>query len=488
LNVFTCCRCIAVAMLLSALACVASAQPSQVQAEAPPAATSATSTYLDKPIPYCIDPSWAPYEAILNNRHVGISADYMALISSLSGLKFELVETQSWRESLAFVQQGICHVIPMMNASDFRRQFLDFTQPYFESPNVLVAKQGTPILQGYDGVGDRTVGIVDAYRQAEYVRRFYPDLRLTMIASEKQGLFQLLRGEFDVMVGSLMSVNLHINNENLTGLAIVGYAEPYDSLAYGVNRSYSHLVPILNKAISRIPIEKHVDIYRKWNHVRVSHNRDYTTFLLFMAIAFILVAFLIWRNRVVVKSNRILHQKNVEIESLQATLAERNYTLSMLSAYDDDTGLFNDNKMIQELENEITRFQRFNHTPTLVIVELDCALKFGMMGSTSILLDAMRRVSQKCLSAVRDVDTVSRFSNKELLILLPHTSLADGKALAERLSTNILAALSCFDDVHVSFGVAELKSEEGMMSWLERGRKALLQAKRMETGTVIAED
>jgi len=488
LNVFRCCRCIVVAMLLNAFMCVAFAQSTQVQANAPATATSATPSYLDKPIPYCIDPSWSPYEAIRNNRHVGISADYMALISSLSGLTFELVETQSWRESLAFVQQGICHVIPMMNASDFRRQFLDFTQPYFESPNVLVAKQGTPILQGYDGIGDRTVGIVDAYRQAEYVRRFYPDLRLAMIESEKNGLFQLLNGEFDVMVGSLMSVNLHINNENLAGLAIVGYAEPYDSLAYGVNRSYSHLVPILNKAISRIPIEKHVDIYRKWNHVRVSHNRDYTTFFLFMVAAFVLVAFLIWRNRVVVKSNRVLHQKNIEIESLQATLAERNYTLSMLSAYDDDTGLFNNNKMIQTIENEITRFRRFNHIPTLIIVELDCTDVNGMMDSVSVLRDAMRRVSQKCLGAVRDVDTVSRFSNKELLILLPHTSLADGKALAERLSTNILDALSHFDDIHVSFGVTELKSEEGMMPWLERTRNALLQAKRMSSGTVIAEN
>lgn len=475
-------------MLLSALTCAVLAPLVHAQVKVPPTSTSATSTYLEKPIPYCIDPSWAPYEAILNNQHVGISADYMALISSLSGLKFELVETQSWRESLAFVQQGICHVIPMMNASDFRRQFLDFTQPYFESPNVLVAKQGTPILQGYDGVGDRTVGIVDAYRQAEYVRRFYPDLRLTTIASEKKGLFQLLNGEFDVMVGSLMSVNLHINNENLAGLAIVGYAEPYDSLAYGVNRSYSHLVPIINKAISRIPIEKHVDIYRKWNHVRVSHNRDYTTFFFFMTAAFTLVVFLIWRNRVVVKSNRVLHHKNVEIESLQATLAERNYTLSMLSAYDDDTGLFNDNKMIQTIENEITRFQRFNHAPTLVIVELDCTHSHGVLDSASVLRDAMRQVSQKCLSAVRDVDTVSRFSNKELLILLPHTSLADGKALASRLSINILDALSRFDDVNVSLGVTELKSEEGMMSWLARSRNALLQAKRMGSGTVIADD
>jgi ABC-type amino acid transport substrate-binding protein len=91
-------------------------------------------------VTYCIHPDWAPYEAIRNGIHVGISAQYMQLIAELADLQFKLVPTQSWQQSLEFVQQGKCQVIPMMNTSNYRKQFLDFSVPYFEAPNVLVAR------------------------------------------------------------------------------------------------------------------------------------------------------------------------------------------------------------------------------------------------------------------------------------------------------------------------------------------------------------
>ena len=200
-------------------------------------------------VTYCIDPNWAPYEAIRNGIHVGISAQYMQLIAEISELTFTLVPTESWQQSLEYVQQGKCQVIPMLNTSDYRKQFLDFSVPYFEAPNVLVAKSGMPMIQGYAGVGNRVVGIVQGYRQVEYISRHYPGLRLKLIPSEEEGLKQLANDEFDVMVGSLMSVNMHINNLKLKDLNIVGYAEPFDSLAFGVNKTYGHLVDKLNLAI-----------------------------------------------------------------------------------------------------------------------------------------------------------------------------------------------------------------------------------------------
>jgi ABC-type amino acid transport substrate-binding protein len=96
-------------------------------------------------VTYCVDPNWAPYEAIRNNLHVGISAEYLEIIADIGNLSFTLVPTESWQQSLEFVQQGRCQVIPMLNTSDYRRQFLDFSLPYFEAPNVLIAKEGTPM-------------------------------------------------------------------------------------------------------------------------------------------------------------------------------------------------------------------------------------------------------------------------------------------------------------------------------------------------------
>ncbi len=321
-------------------------------------------------VTYCIDPNWAPYEAIRNGIHVGISAQYMQLIAELSELKFKLVPTQSWQESLEFVQQGKCQVIPMMNTSDYRKQFLDFSVPYFEAPNVLVAQTGMPMLQGYSGIGNRTVGIVQGYRQVEYISRHYPGLRLKLIPSEEEGLKQLANGEFDVMVGSLMSVNMHINNLELEDLHIVGYAEPFDSLAFGVNKSYGHLVDKINVAIERIPEAKKVEIYKQWNNVQIRYSRNYTVMILSSVIVLMALLWLISRNRHVGGYKRIIQQKNEEISALQANLLEKNKTLGFLSAYDTITGLYNRNHMIQRAEEEISRFHRFHTTATLIAIDL----------------------------------------------------------------------------------------------------------------------
>ena len=57
--------------------------------------TLAAQTEIDT-VTYCIDPDWMPYEALRNGQHIGISADYLSLISKLSGYKFKLVPTENW--------------------------------------------------------------------------------------------------------------------------------------------------------------------------------------------------------------------------------------------------------------------------------------------------------------------------------------------------------------------------------------------------------
>ncbi|MDO6567546.1 transporter substrate-binding domain-containing protein [Alteromonas sp. 1_MG-2023] len=431
-------------------------------------------------VTYCVDPNWAPYEAIRNHNHVGVSADYIKLISELSGLTFELVPTDTWEQSLEYVQKGNCQVLSMLNVSDFRKQFLNFSHPYFEAPNILVARSGTPILQGYGGVGHRIVGVVKGYRQVEYISRNYPEIRIKLVESEIDGLTQLSRGEIDVMVGSLMSVNTYINNQKVDNLNIVGYAEPFDSLAFGVNKSFSDIIPTLNSAISRIPEHRKIDIYKRWNNVQVRYERNYFKLLITTAIVLMIVVGLVWRNRTVSQYSRLIKQKNNEIESLQTTLLDRNRTLEFLSAHDTLTGLYNRNHMIQKAEEEISRFQRFHTTASLIVVEI--AVKRDSRGELAEFdrENILKQVASQCLATVREVDIVSRFTGEQFIILCPQTNLDSGRVLADRL-------VECIDQdiltgntkMQVAAGLSELKESESFTDWFERTTKALYHSKRL---------
>ena len=435
-------------------------------------------------VTYCIDPNWAPYEAIRNGIHVGISAQYMNLIADITGLKFTLVKTDSWQQSLEYVQRGECQLIPMLNTSDYRKQFLDFSIPYFEAPNVLVAKAGTPMLQGYSGVGNRTVGIVQGYRQVEYISRHYPGLRLKLIPSEEEGLKQLENDEFDVMVGSLMSVNMHINNLKLEDLNIVGYAEPFDSLAFGVNKSYGHLVEKLNYAIERIPESRKVEIYKQWNNVQIRYSRNYSVMILTTVIVLISLLWLISRNRHVGGYKRIISQKNEEISALQATLLEKNRTLGFLTAHDTITGLYNRNHMIQRAEEEISRFNRFHTTASLIILELTPSQDGDLPLDASMREDTLKVVATHCLNTVREVDVVSRFNGEQFIILCPQTELDAAKILADRLLACLMGHYLLSENFNVAIGMSQLKEAEEFPEWMERTVKALYQSKRQGFGSV----
>lgn len=365
----------------------------------------------------------------------------------------------------------------MLNTSDYRRQFLDFSLPYFEAPNVLIAKDGTPMLQGYRGVGNRTVGIVDGYRQLEYIYRHYPNVRLALVPSEREGLKLLSEDKFDVLVGSLLSVNMHINNQNLKDLSIVGYAEPHDSLAFGVNKSSSHLIPKLNFAIERIPEEKKVEIYKRWNNVKMRYSRNYSELALWVIIVLLVLLWLIYRNRYVRKYEHVLGQKDAEIGGLQATLLEKNRTLAFLSAHDKTTGLYNRNHMIQRAEEEISRFLRFHTTATLILIDLSKRDSNDKVIDDFVREDLLRKTAASCLSTVREVDVVSRFNEQLFIILCPQTELNAATTLANRLQACMKQEKAISSLMSVSMGLAELKGEEEFSDWYERTLKALNKGK-----------
>ncbi|MDP5040513.1 MAG: transporter substrate-binding domain-containing protein, partial [Paraglaciecola sp.] len=191
--------------------------------------------FVDKTsVSYCIDPDWLPYEAIRNNQHVGMSADYMMYIGVLADINFMLVKTKTWSETLAKLQTGECQVASMLNASPEREKYLLFTRPFFVGANVLVSDSEQGFLQGYENIGEQMLGTVSNYRQAEYVKNYYPNIKLKLVETELAGLKSLASGEIDLFVGSLLSINAQIQKSGFSNLRIAGIAEPQDMLGMGV--------------------------------------------------------------------------------------------------------------------------------------------------------------------------------------------------------------------------------------------------------------
>lgn len=439
-------------------------------------------------INYCIDPNWAPYEALRNGEHIGISRDYLDRIEKRTDFDFQLVPTDSLEQSLTFVREGQCQMLTMLNTSPSRATYLDFSIPYFEAPNVLVAKKGSAMVQGLQAVQDELVGVVEGYRHAEYLARNYPEVRVKTVESEARGLVRLSRGEFDLMIGSLLSVYSGINSMKLDDLVIVGYAEPYDSLSFAVTKNMSDkLLPLMNDQIRKFPEHQKVEIYKRWSNVKSVDDTDVLKpFLIVLVVA--LIGFgIILRKRVVGSYTQQLKQKSKEIESLQGALLEKNRTLEFLSNHDALTGLYNRNHVMHRAEEEVSRFQRFHTPPSLIIAEIDNLSELHAAYGAKNTDDILKTVAGVCLSTVREVDVVARWSGEQFLILCPQTDIASAEILAQRL----LKAMAendelCARQPNTAVGIGVLRDNESFTDWFDRTAKALYQSKRLGYGVACA--
>ncbi|QOL48580.1 GGDEF domain-containing protein [Massilia litorea] len=150
-----------------------------------------------------------------------------------------------------------------------------------------------------------------------------------------------------------------------------------------------------------------------------------------------------------------------------ARLARRQYWTQQIlinqSVRDPLTGAFNRRHLNAGLlDGEIESARRRNASLTIIMCDVDSFKSIndthGHQAGDALLQDVARLL----LSMTRDgIDTVVRYGGEEFLLILPDTTLADGRALAERMRTRLAAANSQHGLVQISatasFGVVSAR-------------------------------
>lgn len=426
----------------------------------------------------CVDPDWLPYEGVVGGEHIGISADYLAVLSDITGMEFSLYATDSWQASVIAVREGRCDILPMINKTPERSRYLDFTQHYFDAANVFVSRRDRPFLRGYEDVAGQRLGVVRGYQHDEYISEFYPGIQLVRLDSELQGMQQVLAGKLDLFVGSMLSVDGYIQSGGFNALRIAGLADPHDHLRMAVAKGRDALLARLNQGLLQIDTRHHTDIFSRWQQASQKSTLDLRYALMLFAFFLLVLGFVMWRDRYIVRFNRTLVAKNELLESLQSELMEKNKTLEFMSSHDQLTSLHNRHFMIRRCEEEILRMRRFDQAACLILLDIDHFKHINDSYGHTCGDAVLQAMTELMVDTVREIDVVSRWGGEEFLILCPHTRMRDANALAVRLSKTIAA----FDFHHVghltcSFGIAEFASANTFVQWFDRADKALYEAK-----------
>lgn len=431
------------------------------------------------PVRYCVDPHWLPFEAIVDQRHQGMSRNYVDLVSAILNHPFQLVPTESWRQSLEFLSDGRCQLIPMLNQTAERNRFVLFTEVYFRNPVVLIVRDDQRHIRSHADLQGKTLAVVDGYMPQEYLGSRAPHITTIAVSTELEGLNRISAGEIDSMALSLLSATYYIQQAGLSNLHIADDLDIGDEFRMGVNAGTPELRTLLDLALGQITTGDHNQIFQTWNPISISRATDYT---LTWQVASALTALLLVLTERLLTGRRLrykLQVKNAQLLASQQLISDQNIRLAHAANHDNLTGLLNRKAMNDILAEEIQRWQRRPFNLSILLIDLDEFKPINDQHGHQAGDQALQFFAQVLGQTIRNTDKACRWGGDEFLVLSNHGEAAELRHLAERLQNNLVA---CRPDqqppVHCSIGIASFREGDNFKCWFERADQALYLAKR----------
>jgi diguanylate cyclase (GGDEF)-like protein len=214
----------------------------------------------------------------------------------------------------------------------------------------------------------------------------------------------------------------------------------------------------------------------------------FQTYLVYssLALALVLGGFAAYRWRM--KRMRSLADRlQALVEERTATLERLNQELQRLTATDGLTGVANRRRFDEALDHEWRRGIRAAAPLACVMIDIDHFKAFNDLYGHLQGDACLRQIAQALVqSARRAGDVVARYGGEEFAVVLPSTSGANARMLAEQLRTEVASlriphdASTTGPHVTISLGVAAVVPKQGVSpaTLVAAADRALYQAKR----------
>lgn len=217
---------------------------------------------------------WAPIDLIgADGRYTGMSADMLARIAKQAGVIVEVRVLPDFPDVLAKLRSGEIDMAPSMARTPGRLEFLEFTQPYMDSPVVLIARGDAPEIATNATLDGRRVAVERGYQAVELLPHRYPRARPVPFDSTAQALRAVSEGRADAYIGSLAPAAYVIERDLLAGLAVRGPVDIDPGLRFGVRKEAAVLASLFDRAIAEIGPEAQEAVTRNWMPVPVQLAR-----------------------------------------------------------------------------------------------------------------------------------------------------------------------------------------------------------------------
>lgn len=133
------------------------------------------------------------------------------------------------------------------------------------------------------------------------------------------------------------------------------------------------------------------------------------------------------------RKNEALHERNLELITIQDELYRVNQKLEQMAITDSLTGCYNRRFLMQQLEHEALLNLRYRIPFSIFLFDIDFFKqindRYGHLAGDEVI----RRTAEIVKSQLRRTDILARYGGEEFTVYLPHTNREQAERLADRI-------------------------------------------------------
>lgn len=198
-----------------------------------------------------------------DGEYKGLLVDFLDEIETKIGVNFVFHHFNQWSDLIEYSKVNNTFVIVGIAATENRRHYLSFTDPFIKVPYVIVAKRSSSIKTIDDLVGKKICTVAN-YAINDFLKEKDPTLTITPVADNREGLRSVSTGIFDAMVLNQMYASFIIEEQGITNLKIAGESGYLNRLSAAASIQDPILSGILEKAVDQITPRTKRKLYQKW--------------------------------------------------------------------------------------------------------------------------------------------------------------------------------------------------------------------------------
>jgi len=221
-------------------------------------------------------PYWPPVDFIdEQGEHRGISADYIHLFEQKLGKTFHLAQYRTWNEVLDGLKNGEIDFVGAIQKTDDREQYLFFTEPFIQIPNVILTRSDYLSRLSPSHLQSMTLAGVSGYANVDYVKMTYPGAEIIEYDYDLTALLEASLGNVDGTIIDLLSASYLVERYGISNLQL-GMTLGFDwNLRIASRKDLPELHSILNKLVNSIDEQQREEIFRSWVNINLMQEASF---------------------------------------------------------------------------------------------------------------------------------------------------------------------------------------------------------------------